>query len=217
MSREVMHAALQHIVSTERQHYVFNLSGGETTLCPHLKEMLTIVQKLFPAVSAFNILTNGSASVRRMRTLMEFAPNLPCRFIITIDLDQPDLTSMIEKLQAITADERQRQFHVKLVLPPGDTRGRVELSQLDAVGIGNYSVHLVIDFSTGKPGECYTEEEFAVFTSAVDRKLYFYYAHRERNYIVHDVSYAEGLQKNLFHYKGMSQCEKCTEITKYSE
>ena len=71
MPPEIMHAALLHIAGTPRRRYRFSLSGGETTLWPHLEEMLDAIRTLYPPRTAVNMLTNGSASASRMRALLK--------------------------------------------------------------------------------------------------------------------------------------------------
>lgn len=207
MPREIMLSALNMISRFPKPSYRFSLSGGEVTLYPCLEEMLSAIAALFPAGTGVTMLSNGSASSRRMRALVSLAPALQCRFIITIHLGQTSVPELIEKLLDFSPEERKAWFHLKLVAPPREPRIREIRAQLDAAGILNYSVHAVMDFATGKLADGYTEEDFSLCLPPNGRKEYFHYLHiaerEEKEDREKDVSFLDGLRHDMFHYTGM--------------
>ena len=203
MPPEIMHAALLHIAGTPRRRYRFSLSGGETTLWPHLEEMLDAIRTLYTPRTAVNMLTNGSASASRMRALLKDFSQLACRFIITVHFGQTRIETLVEKLLTFTPEERKLHFHVKLLLPPADARGATARAFLDAAGITNYAVQPVLDFTTGLLAKGYTEAEFADFNPPVGQRSHFHFEHVREDGDSKDVSFLDGLRQDLFHYTGM--------------
>lgn len=60
MPLETMQKALQYIAKLERPSFRFSISGGESTLYPHLDTMLTTISTLFKERNArVNILTES--------------------------------------------------------------------------------------------------------------------------------------------------------------
>lgn len=202
MPADIMRLALQRIADLSRQKYRFSLSGGEVTLYPHLEDMLTTIGSLFPSGTVVNILSNGSASARRMRMLLSIAPKLQCRFIITIHAGQTIVPQLIEKLLEFSPEERKNCFHLKLVAPPQDARIQEFREQLKNVGILNYSIHALVDFEKGKLSNGYTEKDFNDFAPRNGRKEYFRYLHVTDDH-EETVTFLEGLRKDMFHYTGM--------------
>lgn len=206
MSPAIMRRALQLLAALPRPVQRFSLSGGEVTLYPHLEEMLTGIAALFPSDTVVNMLTNGSASVRRMREILACAAKLQCRFIITTHLGQIRLPELIGKLQEFSPRERKKYFHIKLIAPPSthtqDIREEKARSQLDAAGIDNYAVHAVVDFTNGKLAAGYTAEDFVRLAPPHGRKEYFHFMHRTGKE-TQTVTFLEGLRRDMFHYTGM--------------
>lgn len=202
MPPEIMRKALDMIAGLSRPAYRFSLSGGEVTLYPHLEEMLSTIGSLFPSGTVVTMLSNGSASSRRMRTLLSLAPKLQCRFIITIHLGQTRVPELIEKLLEFSPEERKSWFHLKLVAPPREARIKEIREQLDAAGIQNYNVHAVVNFASGKLEEGYREEDFDLLAPPNGRKEYFHYLH-VTEFEKEDVTFLAGLRRDMFHYTGM--------------
>ncbi|MCH5276833.1 MAG: radical SAM protein [Desulfovibrionaceae bacterium] len=202
MSPEIMRAALGMIAGLSRPSYRFSLSGGEVTLYPHLEDMLSSIATLFPAGTVVTMLSNGSASPRRMRALLSLAPTLQCRFIITIHPGQTRVSDLIEKLLSFSPEERKNWFHLKLVAPPQESHIKKIRTQLDAAGIFHYSVHAVMDFATGKLAEGYKKESLSLLAPSNGRKEYFSYRH-VTEHGEKDVTFLEGLWHDMFHYTGM--------------
>lgn len=200
MARELMHISLERIAALAHKEYIFSISGGEVTLYPYLEEMLAEIARTFPAHSRVNLLTNGSASVQRLHKLLTAASGLRCRFIITIHLGQTNITELVQKLHNFSKQERKELFHIKLVVPPADRQTALVRTALDEAEIA-YTQHAVIDFSTGKLAEGYTEEELDSLMPG-QRKPYFYYRH-DGVAGTQDVSFLEGIRKDMFHYTGM--------------
>lgn len=202
MPPEIMHKALDMIAGLYRPAYRFSLSGGEVTLYPHLEEMLSTIEALFPSGTVVNMLTNGSASTRRMRTLLLLAPALHSRFIITIHLGQTHVPQLIEKLLDFSPEERIKRFHLKMVAPPRDPRVQEYREQLEKAGIQNISIHPVVDFESGKIVDGYTEQDFLAFAPQNGKKAYFMYRHITQCN-EDTVTFQEGLRRDMFHYNDM--------------
>lgn len=203
MSADIMRLALQRIADLSRQEYRFSLSGGEVTLYPHLENMLAIIGALFPSGTVVNMLSNGSASAHRMRMLLSIDQTLQCRFIITIHLGQTNVPQLIEKLLEFPSDERKKCFHLKIVAPPHDARIQDIRKQLEETGIQNYSIHAVVDFESGKIIDGYTEQDFMDFAPRNGKKEYFRYRHIADGHEDTEVTFLEGLRRDMFHYSGM--------------
>lgn len=202
MTPEIMHTALNMIAGLSRPAYRFSLSGGEVTLYPHLEELLSSIEARFPSGTVVNMLTNGSASARRMRELLDVAPALKCRFILTLHLGQTRLPELIEKLLSFSPEERKKAFHLKMVAPPRDPRVPEYRKLLEAAGIRNITMHAVVDFRSGKIIDGYSEQDFASIAPANGRKPFFMYRHVSED-TEDSVTFLEGLRKDMFHYTGM--------------
>lgn len=203
MDRELMLHALGLLFRLRRPAYRFSLSGGEVTLYPYLDEMLAaIAQQERGTRCVINLLSNGSASARRMRSLLDSAPDAKIRFIITVHLGQTRVSDLVEKLLTFTREERQRHFHVKIVTPPVNKEAYDAFKQLSDAGIGGISMRPVIDFGAGKLKDGYSDEDLQNITSPKGRKEFFQFTHvgsRE----AHEVSFTQGIRQDFFHYQGM--------------
>ncbi len=202
MPPETMRHALKLISQLERSHFHFCLSGGEVTLYPHLSEMLDEIALLFPAGSTVTMMSNGSASAARMRELVFTQPHIAKRFVFTIHLGQTNVDKLIDKLLEFTEAERKVHFNIKIVTPPGDKRGIETANRLAEAGIANFELMPVLDFKTGVIETGYTSEEMSLFMPANGRKPWFHFRHVYENSI-RDVTFLEGIEKHMFHYKGM--------------
>lgn len=203
MSREVFRTALHYIADLKRSSYRFSISGGESTLFPHLEELLSTIEKLFPEKSTINILTNGSASTKRMRQIISCAPSMSCRFIISIHLGQIHLPALIDKLCEFTPLEQKKYFLFKIIAPPDDLQCEKIKIQLESAKIYNYRLQPVIDFATGCLASGYTDAELDQFNILPPgQKEFFIFDHVSSTSIA-QVSFLEGIRKNLFHYTNM--------------
>lgn len=200
MPREILLTALEYMAALRHASFRFAISGGEVTLYPHLEEMLSFIAANFPAGSHVNMLTNGSSSVARLRRLLAAAPGLQCRFIITIHLGQTRVAELAQKLLDFSGMERKQHFHVKLMVPPADPRAAEARAILDEAGIA-HTRHAVIDFAAGKLAEGYTPEELEAL-ACQERTPWFHYRHLTAAG-EEDVSFLEGVRRDMFHYTGM--------------
>lgn len=201
MSKDLMLHALRTIAGVKCSRFHFCLSGGEVTLYPHLVSMLENIGLLFPIGSTVTLMSNGSASVDRMRNLISIDSGLNVRFVITVHLGQTRPAALMAKLLQFSHEERKAHFNVKIVTPPGDSEGLEIANTFAASGIDNCALLPVLDFNTGHMLQGYNREELDRFHPR-GKKSWFNFRHITGKG-QSDVTFVEGLEKNLFHYKGM--------------
>ncbi len=202
MPLETMQTALNYIAKLDRPRFSFAISGGETTLYPHLDTMLNTISTLFKNRNAsIVILTNGSASAKRMKEIISLCPDNNCFFPITIHFGQTNIEKLIEKLLSFSEEERRKHFGIKIVAPPQDPQVKEACTLFDNAKL-TYGIRPVIDFETGKLENGYTNTELDKFEPPYTIKDYFQIYHKLMQ-AEQTVSFLEGIRKDMYHYKNM--------------
>ena len=208
LAREIMLRTLDNLRATDKDQFFFALEGGESTLYKHLDEMLEHISSIFADKRHFvRIISNGSATVSRMRELLDTCDN--SMFIITLHLEQINLENTLEKLLSLR--EKAGRFLVKLLIAPGKLReGKEAVDGLRASGFSNFRILHTLDFMTGMVDPCYAPEEMEAIAALRDQ-------HSEKEYFVFFNEYSlpgggtreerftqtEGVQTGLFNYQNM--------------
>lgn len=200
MPENLMMTALKMMAPLDASRFHFCLTGGEPGLYPHLDTMLVAIRRLFQSRASVTIMSNGSAKADRMKALFQEFSELKLRFVITVHLGQTNLPNLIEKLYKFTPNERKRHFTLKIIAPPGDKEAERSAAALQAADLG-YEWLPVLDFQKGSLAQGYSSKEIDRFIKR-KRKPWFYFRHISRA-ACNDVTFVEGIAKNMFHYKGM--------------
>lgn len=201
MPENIMRTALEMMAPLDASRFHFCLTGGEPGLYPHLDAMLSEIARLFSGKASVNIMSNGSFGGERLKALArEFSP-LKLRFVISIHPGQTSLAELIAKLAAFTPRERERHFTLKLISPPGESAAGVCAKTLGEAGI-DYNWLPALDFQKGSLAPGYSPEEMALFLHK-ERKPWFHFRHVTET-ACEDVTFMEGIARNMFHYRGMN-------------
>jgi hypothetical protein len=202
---------LEYLSATNKPRYHFALSGGEVTLYPHLEEMLRAISGLFrDKQCGVNLLSNGSASVETMRSLLRAAAPHAAMFIITLHLEHIDMGKLIANLGSFSAVERGKHFLLKLIAVPDNMPQALEAKRaLDEAGIGNYRVQHVLDFAAGVISPAYTRDQLDRIAALRAERPAEKYMQLFNEYadgtgrVTKAFTYAEGVEQGLLRYKGM--------------
>ncbi len=214
LPRETMLNTLKNLRCVNKASYHFTLEGGEVTLYPHLEEMLLEINRLFmDKKPVIRLLSNGSASALKMRSLLQAAAPANTMFIISLHLEYVDMQRIVESLCSFSSSERKKHFLLKLIVVPGKENQALEAKKLlDSAGITNYRILHVLDFDEGVIVPSYTQEQLD-FIAALKKeqpvKDYFQFFNEYENgneHAIKNFTYTKGMEQNLLHYKGMYCC-----------
>ena len=209
---------LECLRNTNKFTYHFALSGGEVTLYPHLEEMLRTISEYFHSKQCgITLLSNGSASVEKMRSLVGAATPHHIMFIITLHLDHIDIDTLVAKLEAFSDPERAQRFLIKLIMTPGNMpRALTAKKTLDNAGIINYRIQHVLDMDTGILSPEYTQEQLDVIAALraerpAEKYMQFFNEYEDgAQRIIKTFTYAQGVAQGLLRYQGMYCAAGCT-------
>lgn len=203
MPPRIMRVALARIAALRRSRYLFCLSGGEVTLYPHLKAMLAAIADLFPSGTVVNMMSNGTASARRMRGLLHASPALRRKFIITLHEGAAGMDRFMAQLRQFSPAERRKFFNFKIIVPPGARHWPAMAQALAAIGVTDYSLMPVLDFNTGQLVPGYSQNEINMLVEhSRSRRQWFYFRHLSAAGLA-EFNYLEGIVQERFHYGGM--------------
>ena len=211
LSEALMLQTMKYLCPTDKSRYHCALSGGEVTLYPHLEEMLRTINEWFRGKQCgINLLSNGSASIDKMRSLLRAAAPHNIMFIITLHLDHIDMDTFAANLATFSDTERAKFFLVKLIAAPGNMPQALKAKKmLDDARLANYRIQHVLDFDTGIISPEYTQEELDLITSlraerpaAKYMQLFNEYEDGEQR-IIKTFTYTQGVEQRLLDYRGM--------------
>jgi organic radical activating enzyme len=211
LARDTMLRTLDNLRYTNKERYFFALEGGEPTLYEHLDEMLEYIARYFSdKKNTIRIVTNGSASAKKMQELLTICANSNIMFIITLHFESGLVDNIMEKLSTFDA-ATLKHFLVKVLIAPGKMREGVDaIKKLRAINFANYRVLHVLDFETGVIDPRYRQDELVAIDAlrqecnATEYFILFNeYALPDGGKKTDTFTYTEGIQHGLLNYSGM--------------